>query len=290
MFPTLLELGPIKLHTYGLMIAVGFLCALTLTQRDVKRAGLDSQAISEMGFVALFLGVLGTRILHIILFPDNYSWRDPIGWIAIWNGGLVFQGAIPITFAYAYIATRRRGMPFWLVVDCAIPYLALAQALGRMGCFFNGCCFGKTCDLPWAIRFPMGSPPAYAYPGSGGWSEPVHPTQLYSVAGLVFICLLLLFLRKQWNPFVGFTMPAYLILYGIMRFTVEMFRGDGNPTGLGGGYFTDQQLFSVLSVIVGLVIFLFLSLHSKHMIPSAQVEQNGEKKIKKKINKQKQTS
>jgi phosphatidylglycerol:prolipoprotein diacylglycerol transferase len=282
MYPTLLELGPIKLHTYGLMIALGFMAALTLTQRDAKRAGVDPKVIGEMGFIALFLGILGTRVLHIIMFPEDYSWRDPIGWIAVWNGGLVFQGAIPVTFIYVYIAARRRNLPLWTMVDCAAPYLALAQAFGRMGCFFNGCCYGMRADhLPWAIRFPAGSPAYYELPGPEGWSMPVHPSQLYSVGSLLLLCGLLLHLRAAWHPFPGFTMPVYLMLYGAGRFVLEMLRGDGNPTGLGLGYLSDQQVFSIVLAVAGMI--LFSALYSRaNRAPAAPEPANPRKRREKK--------
>ncbi len=262
MHPILLKLGPITLHSYGLMIAIGFLSAIYFSQRDLRKAGIDTQFVGEMGFMALLLGVVGTRILYILMFPGEFSWSRPWEWFAVWQGGLVFQGAIPITFAYVYFGLKKRGIPFWPVVDAAIPYLALAQAFGRIGCFLNGCCYGCVTDAPWAVRFPPGRPvfssqvnlPAMP----DGWSHPVHPTELYSTILLTLICLTLILLRAKWHPFVGFTMPVYLMLYGIKRFIVEMFRGDLNPTSLGFGVLTDQQVFAVFMLILGIGLFIYM--------------------------------
>lgn len=267
MFPTILQIGPIKLHSYGTMIALGFLAALFLTQRDVKRANLDPRIVNEDAFIAFFIGLAGTRILHILMYPSFYSWRDPLSYIAIWNGGLVFQGAIPAAFVYAYYATKRRGVSFWQMGDIALPYVALAQAFGRVGCFLNGCCFGCRADhLPWAVRFPAGSPAydAHAHRYSEfsvrteHWSYLVHPTQIYSVLGLLAICGLLILLRSKWKPFTGFVMPLYFIFYGVFRFIIEFYRDDGNPTKLGLGYLSDQQVFCLIMIVTGVALFIGL--------------------------------
>ena len=274
MFPTLLKLGPITLHSYGLMIAIGFLSAIYFSQRDLRKMGIDTEFVGEMGFMALILGVVGTRILYILMFPSEFSWSDPLEWVAVWKGGLVFQGAIPITFAYVYWGLKRRGIPFWPVVDAAIPYLALAQAFGRIGCLMNGCCYGYVTNVPWAIRFPAGRPVFASQIGldplPDGWSHPVHPTEIYSAILLTLICLTLLFMRAKWHPFVGFTMPVYLMLYGVKRFIVELFRGDLNPTSLGFGMLTDQQVFAVISFLLGLWLFFYMkSWYKKHPAQAA---------------------
>ena len=274
MLPTLFKIGPLEIHTYGLMIAIGFLAALHFSQRDGAKAGMDPGAISTMAFWGLLFGILGTRLLHIILYPEGYSWTDPIGWIAIWRGGLVFQGALPGAFVYLIYACRKYKIPFWKLGDVAIPYLALAHGFGRVGCFMNGCCYGMRTNLPWGIRFPRVSW-GLSQPATGSpayldhcqrfselsttvdhWSYPVQPTQLYGVAGLLALCFILLYLRKHWHPFTGFIMPVYFILYGVGRFFVEFLRGDHNPTVF--GTISAQQVLSIASVIVGIVLFLIL--------------------------------
>lgn len=264
MYPVLLELGPVKLHSYGLLIAVGFLAGLFLAQRDFKKIGLDYKTLGEMAFWGLFWGVAGTRLLYIIMFPHEFRWNDPIGWIAIWRGGLVFHGAVPASFLYVWIGLRRKRIPFWPVADIGVSYLPLGQAFGRIGCFLNGCCFGcRADDLPWAVRFPEGSPVYHAhFPipsiSSPAWSHPVHPTQVYSIIGLLSICLILVILRKKWYPFLGFVMPLYFLLYGVLRFIIEFYRADGNPTSLGFGYLSDQQMFCLFMIVAGIALHVFL--------------------------------
>ncbi|HEO72475.1 MAG TPA: prolipoprotein diacylglyceryl transferase [Candidatus Hydrogenedentes bacterium] len=275
MFPTLLKVGPVTFHSYGLMIAVGFLAAFTMVKRDARKQGIDPQFANEMWLWALLWGIAGTRILHIIMFPDAYSWKDPLGWIAIWRGGLVFQGALPPAILYGWYYARKHEMRFWTLVDLIVPYIPLAHAFGRVGCFLNGCCYGKRTELPWGISFPRvpwnlsvsptGSPAYLDHcrrfalsHASDHWSYPVHPTQLYSVAALLCICATVVLIRDKWHPFAGVSMPAYFTLYGAFRFFVEFLRGDHNPTHFGA--FSDQQVFSLLLVAGGLILFSALYL------------------------------
>lgn len=260
MYPTILELGPITLHSYGLMIAIGFITILYFMQRDARRVGVDPQAITDMAFWTLVIGVISCRVVHIILYPENYSWNDPVGWIDVRRGGLVFQGAIPAAVIYVTWSLRRRALSFRTVADVVMPFVPVAQAFGRGGCFFKGCCHGDRADeLFWGIRFPVGSP-AYdlhrhtyaAFPADATWSYPVHPTQLYSIMLLLGTCGLLLLLRRN-RPFEGVTFPAYFILYGICRFIVEIYRGDGNPTtSVFSIELTMQQWFCVTMIVFGI--------------------------------------
>lgn len=280
MYPTLIEFGWLKIHSYGLCIAIAFLLSLYLTQRDARKKGIDPEVIQSEAIFALVVGIIGSRIFHIIMFPYEYSLTDPIGWIAIWQGGLVFQGALPFAFGYVIWAMRRRKVSFLLVSDCAVPYLALGQGIGRIGCFLNGCCYGKPTNLPFAVSFPEGCPVFQSYPGNNGWSLPVHPTQLYAVVGLIFLCVLLIYLRDEWSPFTGFTIPSYFFLHGLLRFINEFFRGDHNPTVLGFGVLSDQQMFCILEILFGILFFWFLKTY--HKIQKATVEPQSSPKKKKK--------
>ena len=273
MQPVLFEIGPIKIHAYGLMIAVGFLTGLYFVQRDATKRGMNPKVFADMAFIMLPLGIAGTRILHIIMFPESYSWKDPIGWIAVWRGGLVFQGGAPVAIAFMVYYLRRHHIPFWPACDILFPYVPLGHGLGRVGCFLNGCCYGRPTDVPWGVparRVPWdlsetatGSPAFIEHlnrfsdvTSQSHWSHPIHPTQLYSFAGLVVICGVILLLRKYWNPYPGFTMPAYLVLYGIFRFIVEFYRGDHNPVHMFG--LSDQQVLSALFVAGGLALYAVL--------------------------------
>ncbi len=275
MLPTLLEIGPLAIHSYGLMIAVGFLVALHLIRRDADKAGIDRNVITDMCFWGLLVAIAGTRVLYIAMFPEEFSWSDPVGWVAIWRGGLVFQGGPPAGIVFGYFYLKRKGLPVWRTADLILPYLPLGHAFGRLGCFLNGCCYGRTSDLPWAIPFRR-VPWDVSQPATGSpvfldhlkrfedihltdhWSHAVHPTQLYEAGALLLIAAVLLLLRAKWRPFNGFTLPAYLFLYGIWRFINEFFRGDHNPVRV--GWMTDQQVFSLLFAGAALCFLIGLAL------------------------------
>ncbi len=278
MLPVLFNIGPLAIHMYGLMIAVGFLCVLYLSQRDAIARGYSPKVFSDLAFLLLVIGIAGTRVAHIIMFPQEYSWNDPLGWIAVWRGGLVFQGAIPPTLLFTIWYLRRHKVPFWPACDIMFPYVPLGHAFGRIGCFMNGCCYGKPSEVAWAIparrvpwdttQTPIGSPAFLDHmsrysdvTSESHWSHAIHPTQLYESGGLFILFGLMLLLRKQWNPFPGFTMPAYFVLYGILRFIVEMYRGDHNPVRVGA--FTDQQVFSLVAAAIGVILFIILWIRAR---------------------------
>jgi phosphatidylglycerol---prolipoprotein diacylglyceryl transferase len=273
MFPTLLKIGPVPIHSYGFLIATGFLVSIFLMRRDAAKQGINPDIISDCAFWVLFLGILGTRVLHIIMFPDQYSWRDPLGWVAIWRGGLVFHGALPPAILFCIYYMRKHKVPVWQFADVVTPYVPLGHAFGRMGCFMFGCCYGKPTDSFLGIRFPRvpydtslpaeGSPAfldhmrRFGIDSHDHWSNPVYPTQLMEAAGLLAIWVLLFSLRKYWHPFTGFTFPAYLFCYGVLRFLLEFLRGDGNPAHI-AGIFSDQQIVSLIMVVSGAVLFAIL--------------------------------
>lgn len=278
MYPVLLEIGPLKIHAYGMMIAVGFLTGLYFVQRDAAKCGMPPKVFADMAFIVLPLGIIGTRVAHIIMYPEYYSWNDPIGWIAIWRGGLVFQGGPPLALAFVYYYFRKHQIPFWKGCDVMFPYLPMGHGFGRVGCFLKGCCYGLPTGVPWAIparRVPWDiSKPVEGSPAfeehlhrfsdvtvESHWSHAIHPTQLYSFAGLLVICAILLALRRYWNPFPGFTVPLYLIFYGAFRFIVEFYRGDHNPVHMLG--LSDQQLFSLVFALLGVVLFIFLKIRAQ---------------------------
>lgn len=269
--PVFGTVGPIPINSYGLMIAIAFITGLLLVLRDAKKRDIPVNVIADAAFYALPVGILGARLMHIIMFPHLYSWSDPVGWIAVWRGGLVFQGVIPAGLLFLWLYLRHYKVDFWQVCDIAFPYLPFAHAFGRVGCFLNGCCYGKVTDAPWATPFPRvpwdtsvraeGSPAYLDHLRSGHiaphdhWSLPIHPTQIYSFFGLMALCGIMLLLRRYWNPYTGFMMPLYFILYGIFRFIVEFYRGDHNPIHFG---LTDQQIFSLLLIVAGIALYHYL--------------------------------
>ena len=222
----------IPLHTYGLLIATAFLVAMWLAGRSAMRAGLDQERVMDLCFWILVSAMVGSRVLFIIVNWDEYA-ADPASIFAFWKGGLVFYGGfIGATLCSIYYM-RKHGMEFFPYADALIPSVSIGHAIGRMGCFAAGCCWGGACDphLPWAARFP---PESLAYQSQlqhgiihmgALYTLPIHPTQLYESLGELCIFLALT-LFKPFKRFNGEILALYLILYAPLRSTVELLRGD----------------------------------------------------------------
>ena len=217
MHPVLLNLGKFSLYTYGLFAAMGFLAAIWFATREAKRCGVDHEKIMDLSFYILVAAIVGSRLAYIGTVPDEFL-ANPLEMFKIWKGGLVFYGGFVGAMLTAIIYLKVKHLPIWKTGDILAPAVALGHCLGRMGCFFAGCCYGKACDLPWAITF---HDPASLAP----INVPLHPTQLYSSAGNFLIFLILLVVRR-YQKFEGQLFWLYVLLYGVTRSFIEMFRGD----------------------------------------------------------------
>jgi phosphatidylglycerol:prolipoprotein diacylglycerol transferase len=222
----------VPLHTYGILIATAFLVAMTLAGRAAQREGQDRDRVMDLTFWILIAAMIGSRVLFIIVNWDDYV-RDPASIFAFWKGGLVFYGgfigAVLVSIGYM----RKHRMPFFPVADALIPSVAIGHAIGRLGCFAAGCCWGAACDprLPWAAKFP---PESLAYQSQmanhviqlgAAYTIPIHPTQLYESLGELLIFTVLISWRRR-KRFHGELLALYLVLYAPLRAMVETLRGD----------------------------------------------------------------
>jgi phosphatidylglycerol:prolipoprotein diacylglycerol transferase len=165
----------------------------------------------------------------------------------------VFYGGLIAAVAVAFWYLRRHGMPLWSVTDAFAPGIALGHVIGRLGCFFAGCCYGKATDVPWAVTFSS----TYAAQNVGTpLNVALHPTQLYEAGAELVILGLLLLLERKGRPFAGRTFWSYMLMYGVTRFVIEIYRGD--PRGMVGDFST-SQFVSLLLVPVSIVMLLVLA-------------------------------
>jgi phosphatidylglycerol:prolipoprotein diacylglycerol transferase len=237
MKPVLFSFGAIHLYSYGLSIALGVLLSLFLMKRRALKDGFPKpEEMFDMAFAILVWGFLGARFFYVI---ENFSYyaAEPLKIFAVWEGGLIFYGgALAALFGF-WVTVRKLHVPFWKALDFIVPYGALAHAFGRIGCFLNGCCFGKSCELPWAVRFPE---VPYA----------VHPTQLYE-AFYDLVLFVFLMKRAKRARFEGEVSLLYFLLYGIGRYTIEFLREPGWMwVGL-----TSNQWLSIAIIGVAFIIF-----------------------------------
>ncbi len=256
MHPVLLETCGVTFGSYRTCLTIAFVVGTFLVVSEVQRRK-EGFVVSPVGGIWTFFGaLLGAKAFCILQYQGFADlWRS----VLIWQGGLVFHGGLAggILAITAYL--RFCHAPWWKTFDVIAAIVPLGQAITRVGCFLSGCCHGTPTDVPWSVQFPLGSEAFRNQVGRGVISAyaphtlPVHPAQLYMVAGLIamFVVLKVVLNRKQTDGVVGF---SYLALYGFLRFTVEFVRGDNDSVLMG---LTLYQLISVLLVLTavgGLVV------------------------------------
>lgn len=274
MHPTLLEIGSLRFHAYPTMLAVAFLvCTLAIT-RDLNRQNPPIALDTAAGVWAFFGALVGARAFCIIQYGELRDlWRA----VFFWERGLVFYGGLIGGIAAVYVYALRHRLPKAPIADAVAPYLALGEAITRIGCFLNGCCWGSVTHVPWAVCFPVGS---YAYEqqlaahsiaASATCSAPVHPTQAYMSIGLLGVFLFIKACSGRRWP-IGMSTALYAIAYGLLRFTVEVFRGDSEYSV--AGRFTVSQAISLTLFAAGIVSLGLLSL-KRSSLERPKKEQNS---------------
>lgn len=246
MHPILFKIGPLTLYSWGLMVAIGFLIGLWLTVRAAKKAGWPQDKVLDCSVYTLASALVGARLFYVIGFWPEFKgsfWEI----FKIWDGGMVFLGGLLFALAAIAIYCRRQKIPLLKFLDLAAAPTALGYAIGRIGCFLNGCCYGYPTKLPWACSFP-------------DVAGPRHPTQLYSsLAGLVIFVLLLWLGKKQ--KFTGQIFAAGLVGYSAYRFFLEFWRD--YPLSAYWGNVTANQGLSVIIFALGLVLYFYLARQKK---------------------------
>ncbi len=283
MYPVLFRIGSFPISLYGVMIALGLIVAVYLGVRLGKKVGFKEEVVIDIIFYSVIAGMVGARILYIIVnFKDFLN--EPLFYIfnrrgfVLWGGIL---GAAPMV----YFMIKKKRLPLGKSVDIGAIGLVLAQAFGRIGCFFAGCCYGKVTKSFLGIRFPRflypnidmsnmsetelynviatnkvsfeGSP-AFQYHYDEGWvkltdthSLPVYPTQLFHSISNFIIFGILFYVYVYKKKFDGQVFALYLILYSIMRFTIEFFRGDVER-GFYWGFISTSQIICIFTFLLGL--------------------------------------
>ncbi|MDO8736933.1 MAG: prolipoprotein diacylglyceryl transferase [Thermoleophilia bacterium] len=233
------SVGPLTFHTFGLMMALGFVAASTVVYFELKRKGLNPECVYWIAIAAAAGGLLGSKIHYLLLHLDDLK-SDPLS-SAFSGAGLVWYGGFIGGLGAAMIVIRLYRLPWGKAFDAGAPGLALGYAFGRMGCFLNGDDYGKPSDLPWAMEFRDGSPPTHFK---------VQPTQLYESFSSLLIFALLMFLRKKLKHDWALTC-LYVALAGIERFLVEFVRA--NRMGQ-----SQQQILALATAVIAAVAFVWI--------------------------------
>jgi phosphatidylglycerol:prolipoprotein diacylglycerol transferase len=218
MRPILWQWGGLTIHSYGLMVATGLAVGVALIAYFARRyEGIPPATILDLALYCILSGLAGARLLYVVGQWPYYA-EHPLEIIMLQRGGLVFLGSFMVGIPVFLFLTAKRRLPWLKIMDATAPGISLGYAIGRLGCFLNGCCFGLPTSLPWGIVFPTGSLAAQYCPG-----EKLHPTQLYSslLMAAVFVITALLYRRKRFD---GEIACWWFILYPLYRFSVEFFR------------------------------------------------------------------
>jgi phosphatidylglycerol---prolipoprotein diacylglyceryl transferase len=327
MHPELIEIPfiHVTVKSYGLMMVIGFLAAVTVIRLLSRRFTRDPQHITNAALYALIAGVVGARIFFVIHYFDQFR-DDPLGVFAIWRGGLELLGGVLLAIAVILLYIRYHKLPLRHYLDVLAVGLMMALVFGRIGCLLNGCCYGKPTELPWGVRFPYGSfayrsqiepdpqrhraephlhlpeaffgyfdenqayvpdlkPEKYLTPKQKGEVTegeyrclPVHPTQIYTsmAAGLCTLILYGVWRRSQKceragrYPFLtrpGSVFSLMFVLYGILRFSVELLRDD-NPFEV--GTLTVSQLIGIALVLLGSSLLVVYTLIKPEPVPAEE--------------------
>ena len=255
MRPILFEIPGLglRVHSYGVMIFCACASALAMAVWRTRREKVITEAVYELATWLFLGGVIGARLFFFIQHPEAFHRVGDL--FRTWEGGNVFYGCILGGLTGSILYWLRRPFPFLRMCDVAAPAVAIGAAVGRIGCFLNGCCHGSDCELPWSVRFPAGSHAWMRQINAGqidpgdALSLPVHPTQLYSAgAGLVLLGLLLQFARRR-SRVPGEVMALLMVVYPLTRWPIEAIRSDEPAAFLGMSW---AQNISVLLLLAGL--------------------------------------
>jgi len=247
-FPQLFHIGRFFLPTYGVLVSTGVLIGLWVSVRNSRKQGIDPDDAWNLGIMVVLCGIIGAKILYIVNDWSYYSSHpgEIFSWSTMQAGG-VFSGGLIGAGAAAIWYIRKHRMPALATWDGFAPGLALGHAIGRVGCFAAGCCYGKPTQHFWGVTFtnPIANLNSYTPLG-----VPLEPTQLFEAAVELanFFILMWLFKRKKFD---GQVLAAFLMLYGVARYFLEFIRDDPGRGSVFGGIMTGTQLISICLVITG---------------------------------------
>ncbi len=253
MYPKLLELGPISIYSYGLLLVSAYLVGLQLAVSRGRARGLDGNRVMDLGIAIIVAALIGAKLLLFFVEFDHFTSNPDELWALLRSGG-VFYGGLILAVGVAFWYMKRHAMPLWTTCDAFAPGIALGQAVGRIGCLLAGCCYGHPTDLPWAVTF---TDPLAASNVGTPLDTNLHPTQLYESLAALFIFIFLLIWERKRRMFAGRIFWTYLLLYPTARFVIEFFRGD--PRGTVFDLLSTSQFVSILIVPLSVAMLILLA-------------------------------
>ena len=245
-----LSLFGFSIHAYGLMIALGVVAGVWLAGRRMEAAGVGTRDdMSSIAMWAVGAGIIGARLYYVVT-DKSQPWKEPGRWLKVWEGGLGIPGGLLAGVLVAVWAIKRRGLPVGGVLNAAAPGVPLAQAIGRLGNWWNQELFGRPTDLPWALKVSDSTAEKAGFaPGTT-----FHPTFLYEMLWNLALCVLLIVIGKRFMLRGGRLLVIYVLGYSIGRFWVEGLRID--PATSGGGWRLNQWTALVAGVLAAAYLLI----------------------------------
>jgi phosphatidylglycerol:prolipoprotein diacylglycerol transferase len=258
MYPELFRIGSFPINTYGVFLALAFLCAILVTVKLAARDGLPRERIYDLCLWMLLGGLVGSKFLMLFTEPEYRS--NPLQLISLdfLRSGGVFYGGLIGAVLVGYLLMRRYRLPWWKTADACAPGIAIGNFFGRQGCFAAGCCWGKPTDLPWGVKFSelgheITGVPTDAY---------LHPTQLYESFAMLLVFGFLFWLHKR-KRFDGQVVLTYGLLYAVVRFAIEFVRDDPRGDILGLTTLTGLSTSQLISIVIGISSLVILIIRLK---------------------------
>jgi phosphatidylglycerol:prolipoprotein diacylglycerol transferase len=247
MLPKLISIGSFYIPTYGVLVALAFLAGLSVTLRLSKKVSLPGEKITNLVLYCAFAGIAGAKLFMILFdLPEYLQHPGEIFSMETLQAAGVFHGGFIAALIVAVLYMRQQRLPVWKTMDAFAPGVAIGQAIGRLGCFAAGCCWGRECDLPWGVRFRSD----FAAPVP--LDKPLHPVQLYeSAADLLIFGILYAYFNRA--PRRGNVIGLYLVLYSTARFIIEFYRVHEQSLV---GPFSLTQWIALALFLLGLVFLL----------------------------------
>ena len=247
MHPVLFHVGNLAARSYGVFLALAFVIGIYIAQSRAPRHGIEPQRMFDVFFVIVVAALVGSRLLYVLEHVSQYA-AEPSRLFQLRQGGLSMYGGVLLAAAGAAFYCKRMSIPFLNLADTCAPSLALGEAITRIGCFLNGCCFGTPSTLPWAMVFPTESNAGQLFAGVA-----IQPTQLYaSLAHVAIFVVLLASGREARRP--GYLFGLFLMLHASARLGVELLRYQGPSAldlSLGGFLLTPSRLVCLGLFLLG---------------------------------------
>lgn len=250
----------VPIFSYGVLVALGFLFGTWYVQREAKREGEDPAKALDLVFYIIIAAILGSRLLYVLVAERALFFHNPLHLFKIWQGGLVFYGGLIASLVTGFCYLKWHRLPILKFFDFFVPAVALGHAIGRLGCFMSGCCYGRPLlhDAWYAVIFPA-NVNSLAPAGI-----PLYPTQLMESAA-EFLLFLALNWKLKHKAFEGQIVSLYLICYAVIRFSLELVRGDVERGFLFGGDLSTSQFIALILFVTGVGLYFYQSRQQKRL-------------------------